>query len=107
MHLVGRDAKLSLERDAGSPVCLVQTPSWDFGWQNFYEYDAPIDALPKASVSDRFRVRCTYDNTEQNPFLAEALEQAGYSQPIDVPFGESTLSEMCLGAIGVLVPVAN
>jgi hypothetical protein len=53
---------------------------------------------------DLLRLRCRYDNTIKNPFLAKALSDAGLSAPVDVRLGEETLDEMCLGAVGFLVP---
>lgn len=109
MHYVGTDMKIDLVRkepDTDEPAeeCLLQTPDWDFNWQRGYAYDVPIDELPRIGAGDRLVMRCTYDNTLDNPFVAEALAERGQSEPQDVYLGEETLDEMCLGALGVLLP---
>ncbi|MEZ4470103.1 MAG: hypothetical protein R3F60_04700 [bacterium] len=82
--------------------CLLQTPAWDFSWQRFYAYDAPIDQLPFVQAGDVFEWRCTYDNSMDNPFVREALRQQGLDAPHDVSLGEETLDEMCLMALTLL-----
>lgn len=109
MHYVGTDMRLSIERadpKEGQPAeeCLIRTPEWDFNWQRFYQFDVPIDELPTATSNDVLRMKCTYDNTKQNRFVKKALEDQGMSEPIDVQLGETTLDEMCLGPLGILVP---
>ncbi|MCA9709097.1 MAG: hypothetical protein KDK70_24855, partial [Myxococcales bacterium] len=103
MHKVGVDMKTSLIRNTGSEDCLVQTPDWDFDWQRFYEYDAPIEQAPRVFSGDTVRVRCTYDNTLDNPSVVEALAEVGLDQPQDVSLGEGTLDEMCVAGLGVAV----
>lgn len=109
MHYVGTDMRLSVERanptaDQPAEECLIRTPDWDFNWQRFYQYDVPIDELPTVTSGDVLRMKCTYDNTKQNRFVKQALEDRGMSEPIDVVLGETTLDEMCLGPLGILVP---
>jgi hypothetical protein len=109
MHYVGVDMSLSIERSApsaGEPEkeCLLQTPRWDFNWQRFYQYDVAIDDLPKVSTGDTLRLKCRYDNSMKNPFVAKALADQGMSAPVDVRLGETTLDEMCLAGVGILVP---
>jgi hypothetical protein len=106
MHYVGRDMIIGVAWDEpppGGPAsqCLIQTPAWDFNWQRQYVYDAPLDELPVASVGDVIALRCTYDNTLDNRFVVQALEQQGLDEPHDVVLGESTLDEMCLGVFGI------
>lgn len=104
MHYVGTDMKVTLEREegaAGAPEdqCLVQTPRWDFSWQRGFYYDAPIEQLPRLRGGDLLTMRCTYDNSNSNPFLAKALKDQHLPAPVDVHLGESTLDEMCLAAV--------
>lgn len=101
MHYVGTDMKIDLLRPDGTRDCLLQTPAWDFNWQRVYYYDAPLDSVPVANLGDTLELRCTYDNTMDNPFVVEALEQQNLSAPVPVNLGETTLNEMCLGAFGV------
>lgn len=102
MHKIAVDAKTSVVRD-GQELCLVQTPRWDYGWQRLYQYDAPIDEVFAVQPGDVVRVRCTYDNSMDNPGVVEALSELGLDEPREVRLGEGTLDEMCLSGIGVAV----
>lgn len=97
MHLAGRDEKITLTH-AGQSTCLLEEPAWDFDWQRGYQYDAPIESLPTVAPGDTLEMRCTYDNTMNNPALAAAITEAGGTQPTNITLGESTTDEMCLGA---------
>lgn len=102
MHYVGTDMKIDLTRAApnsGDPAneCLLQTPQWNFNWQRFYAYDTDIEKLPSVVTGDVLNLRCTYDNTTDNPFVVKALMDQKLASPIDVKLGETTLDEMCLG----------
>jgi hypothetical protein len=61
--------------------------------------DVPLVALESIFGGDSVHLRCTYDNTLSNPFLARALAEQQLTAPIDVRLGESTLDEMCLTAL--------
>ncbi len=102
MHKVAVDAKTSILRD-GAELCMVQTPRWDYGWQRLYEFDVPVDDSFALQPGDQVRVRCTYDNSLENPELAGALAEQGFDAPQDVYVGEGTLDEMCLAGIAVAV----
>jgi hypothetical protein len=109
MHYVGRSMSVQLENTtpaAGEPAreCLVETPRWDFNWQGGYSYLAPYEQLPLMNPGDVIRMRCIYDNTLKNKFLAQALEDQGQAAPVDVALGEDTLDEMCLASIGLIYP---
>lgn len=109
MHYVGTEMRFSIERanpSAKQPAqeCLVETPKWDFNWQRWYLYDTDIANLPTVTQGDVLRMHCEYNNTLENPFVAEALKQQSLAAPKDVVLGEMTLDEMCLGVAGVLVP---
>jgi hypothetical protein len=52
---------------------------------------------------DILRMRCTYDNTLDNPFVADALSSMGMTTPGDVFLGEETLDEMCLAVFPIVV----
>jgi hypothetical protein len=111
MHLVGVDEKITLHRanptaDQPADECMLQVPEWNFDWQRQYEYDTDINSLPTVGPGDVAKIRCTYDNTMNNPFLAESLSEQGLSQPQTVTLGETTLDEMCLGAFWLVVPSA-
>tara|TARA_B100000029_G_scaffold289598_1_gene283291 strand:- start:90 stop:596 length:507 start_codon:yes stop_codon:yes gene_type:complete len=108
MHLVGVDMKISVVRESPGPnensqECLVHVPRWDFDWQRIYQYDLPTDELPRVEAGDTLELRCTYDNTLDNPGLVRALDEEGVSAPQDVYLGEGTLDEMCIGGFGAVV----
>lgn len=102
MHKVAIDQKTSVLR-GGQELCLVQTPRWDYGWQRLYEYDVPVEEVFQVMPGDVVRVRCTYDNSLENPAVVDALQELGLDAPQDVHVGEGTLDEMCLAGIGVAV----
>lgn len=100
MHKVGVDMHTSVIQ-GGDETCLVQTPNWDFDWQRSYVYDTDIGNTLQVQPGDTVRVRCTYENTMDNPAVASALAEVGLSEPQDVVLGEGTLDEMCLAGVGV------
>ena len=107
MHYVGRDMRVKIDhKNAASPQkgdeCLVQTPEWNFAWQRAYLYDTPIEDLPRFLPGDVLEMRCKYDNTMKNPFVAKALKDQKLQSPVDVFLGESTLDEMCLAVLPLL-----
>jgi len=104
MHYVGTDMKIDLVKD-DEESCLIQTPGWDFNWQRTYSYDVPVDQLPTIDIGESLRMRCTYDNTMENPFVRDALTERGLEETSDVYLGDETLDEMCLGLFGILVPM--
>ncbi len=80
--------------------CLVQTPAWNFEWQRWYVYDEPeITKLPFLGPGDTLDLRCTYDNSLDNPFVLKALQEQGLDEPVDVYLGDETLDEMCLAVL--------
>jgi hypothetical protein len=111
MHYVGTDLRIGIARQApaNEPTeeCLLETPRWDFNWQRAYVYDTPIDQAPSAKSGDVLSLRCSYDNSMQNPFVVEALGEQGLSAPRDVVLGEETLDEMCLGVFGMAQKVSD
>jgi hypothetical protein len=103
MHYAGIDMKVWIERD-GEEICLIQTPRWDFNWQRTYNIDAAIGQFPKVQGGDVVKLRCTYNNTLDNPFLADALAAEGLDAPTTVLLGESSIEEMCLLIFGLAAP---
>lgn len=107
MHIVGVDEKIEIERAAGSPSpsaeCLLHEPQWNFSWQRGYAYDTALDSLPTIGPGDKLKIRCTYDNTLNNQALVGGLKEQNLSAPVDVTLGESTLEEMCLTGVGLLL----
>jgi hypothetical protein len=110
MHYVGTDMSIEVARKTtanGDPAkeCLLGTPNWNFNWQRFYFIDQPIESLPELHAGDRLTMRCTYDNSKDNPFVVKALLEQNLPGPKDVVLGETTLDEMCLGAFMTLFPL--
>ena len=101
MHYVGVNQRVWVNREDGSSECLLHTPAWDFNWQMFYQWDVPLDQLPVTRPGDLWNIRCEYDNSMGNPFVAKALAEQGLSAPQDVTLGEQTLDEMCLAIFGI------
>ena len=87
---------------APAKECLLHEPRWDFNWQRFYAYDAPIEGLPRILPKDRIRLTCLYDNSMDNPGVVQALKDAKEPAPKDVYLGEQTLNEMCLTMLPLL-----
>jgi hypothetical protein len=113
MHYVGTGMKVEVDRthrEGGPPTtepqreCLIEVPRWDFHWQRGYSYDAPVQMLPTVMKGDQIHLRCRYDNSLDNPFVAAALREQGLTAPRDVRLGEQTLDEMCLAILGVVAP---
>jgi len=111
LHYVGTDMRIGISRQSSgsepTEECLLQTPEWDFNWQRAYLYDTPIETAPTAKAGDVLNLRCTYDNSMENPFVYEALSEQGLSAPRDVVLGEETLDEMCLGIFGIAQKVTD
>lgn len=110
MHYVGTDMSIQATRPAPTAAdpaseCLLETPRWDFNWQRQYAYDAEIAALPTLHAGDQLTFKCTYDNSMDNPFVKRALLEQKLTAPQDVTLGETTLDEMCLGAINLIYKV--
>lgn len=107
MHLIGTQMELWIERsdpDAGGPdtECLLPVSRYDYDWQQLYRYDAALADMPAISGGDAIRMRCTYDNTLENPGTRRALVDAGEDAPVDIYLGEGTLDEMCIAMLGVV-----
>ena len=60
--------------------------------------------MPVISPGDTVDVRCTYDNSSNNPFMDLQLEASGSSEPHDVWWGEETGDEMCMAMVGLVIP---
>lgn len=112
-HYVGTEQQITIEHTADflattpgaqKDECLLNVPAWNFNWQRFYayQYDGTIEHLPRIGPGDKLRIKCTYDNTLDNPLLAESLHERQMAQPVDVRLGETTLDEMCLGGFALV-----
>ena len=79
MHLRGRTLQVERLRD-GQTTCLLNVPSWEFHWQEFFFYDSPVDLR----AGDRLRITCGYDTRGDTK---------------TVTWGEGTADEMCVAAL--------
>jgi hypothetical protein len=107
MHYVGVDMLIGIQRNTSpgpETECLLHTPYYSFEWQRLYTYDNTLDGAVRVAGGDVLYLRCTYDNTMNNPGVVEALGQQGLDAPVEVRLGEETLDEMCLGVFGIAVP---
>ncbi|HLT36349.1 MAG TPA: hypothetical protein VK034_08685, partial [Enhygromyxa sp.] len=103
MHHVGTDFRVTVERD-GEARCLIQDPHWDPDWQSLYTIDASLGSYPTLAGGDVLTIRCSYDNTLDNPAVVEALADVGLDAPINSYFGSAGLDEMCMLVYGIAVP---
>ena len=71
MHTRGRKITVSADN-----TCLVNVPSWDFNWQQLYQFSTPLALKPGV----RLKLSCTWDNASDKI----------------VRWGEGTDDEMCL-----------
>ncbi len=105
-QLVARGHKVVVEKGAGdgqpAHECILGTPKYNFNWQRAYVYDEPMEKLPLVTPGDTLRFTCTYDNTIDNPYVVKALSEEHVGTPKDIHLGETTLDEMCLGALVVV-----
>jgi hypothetical protein len=112
MHYVGTDMRIAVKRgtpsgDEPTDECLLDTPRWNFNWQRGYAFDTPIDQAPSVRGGDIVDLTCHYDNSANNPYVQQALVEQGLKEPRDVPLGEETLDEMCLGVFGIAQKVSD
>jgi hypothetical protein len=83
MHLLGKRARIEVQRANGDTECLVDIPQWDFNWQQFYFFDSPVGVQLEAG--DKVSLTCTWDNTLNKT----------------VGWGDGTEDEMCVSYLYV------
>ena len=91
MHMIGKDMTISLTLPDGRTQPLNRVTAWDFGWQNTYYFEKPID-VPAGSV---LNVVAHFDNSAANP-------RNPNKPPKEIRWGEATTDEMCIGFIGLV-----
>ena len=92
MHLLGRDMAVQLSYPDGRVTKLVKIPDWDFGWQNTYYFEKPID-VPKGT---KLEIVAHFDNSKKNP------RNPNRDKLKPVFWGEATTDEMCIGFLAVV-----
>ena len=85
MHLIGKEVKVTALLPDGKETSLLRIDDWDFNWQGYYEYAAPV-ALPKGT---RVLMECAHDNSAGNPSNPN-------QPPKRVVYGEETANEMAI-----------
>lgn len=95
MHLIGKEITVTAILPDGTTLPLIRIDDWDFNWQNFYQYAAPV-ALPKDT---RVVLECVHDNSADNPNNPN-------DPPRRVTGGEQTDNEMS-AALLQLVPLRD
>lgn len=108
MHFLGTRLSVTLERPRPRGLdpqaeCIANG-GWNFDWQRTYTLAAPFDLLPTIAKGDIVDIKCTWNNTLDNPFLPRLLSDIHRGAPFDVTFGEQTTNEMCLTIMGIAMP---
>lgn len=104
MHYAGVAMTLEVERKSPrlpESECLLNT-KYDFNWQRTFAYDTPLANVPLLRNGDKLRITCTYDNTMDNPRIAQAMSELRRKTPMEIRLGGKSTDEMCQ-AILVLV----
>ncbi len=83
-HYLGRSMLVRATAPGAEPVTLLHIPSWDFNWQDDYDYEQPV-VLPAGT---RLDMQFTYDNSAENP-------RNPHVPPRRVTFGPEADDEMC------------
>jgi hypothetical protein len=87
MHLRGKWSRYTAYYPDGSTEVLLETPEYDFNWQEYYHYREP-KPIPAGT---RIEFEMKYDNSPEN------AERAGFNPDRAVHFGGPTTDEMDLG----------
>jgi hypothetical protein len=107
MHLIGTHINSHIERPAArgndpQTECLANG-GWNFDWQRTYIYNTTLDKLPTVQAGDVLDIKCTWNNTIDNPFVQRLLHDQHLSAPYDVTLGEESTDEMCLEIFGLSI----
>lgn len=87
MHLRGKWSRYTAFYPDGTSEVLVETPNYDFNWQEYYHYAEP-KTLPAGT---RIEFEMKFDNSPENG------ERVGFNSNRAVKFGGPTTDEMDLG----------
>jgi hypothetical protein len=83
MHTLGNKIRADLTAPDGTQTPLVAIDSWDFHWQGFYDYTAPVPIPYRSKIT----ASCTFSNDTDHA----------------VRWGESTEDEMCVVFMGFIM----
>lgn len=101
MHTLGTRLGTELVRSDGATECISGVEGYDFDWQRSYAFAEAQQV--EVMTGDRFRLSCTYDNSEGNQPVVNGARQ----DPQNVYWGDGTRDEMCLNYVAVLTPAAS
>jgi hypothetical protein len=96
MHGLGREVKVTAVLPDGKVLPLVWIKSWDFHWQETYEFARPLP-FPRGTI---IRSEVCYDNTAGNP-------QNPNDPPRLVRWGTNLTDEMMVCMLDVVVQSAE
>lgn len=91
MHMLGRQAQVSVQRESGDESCLLWIDDWDFNWQGSY-------SLREAAVlgpNDELQLACEWDNSAANQPIVDGEPR----EPVATNWGDGTFDEMCLAIL--------
>jgi hypothetical protein len=91
MHLIGREIKLTAYPPHGEPVSMLRIDDWDFNWQTYYQYAAPV----KLAAGSRVVMESVHNNSAEN------IRNPSHP-PKRVKWGEQTTDEMSLAFLQVM-----
>lgn len=89
MHMLGREAKVTVYPPEGKSWTLLAINDWDYNWQETYFLKQPVEL----KAGTKLAVEATYDNTDKNP-------NNPFRPARPVIFGEQTDNEMCFVFLG-------
>ena len=93
MHMIGKEIKVTATLPDGTPRPLLWINDWDFNWQDFYQFAAPV-RLPQGTT---LTLEGVHDNSADNPANPR-------NPPTRVRWGEQSFDEMSIAFLN-LVPV--
>lgn len=98
MHTLGVSIRSEIDHADGETSCVVDIPSWDFNWQQFYQFKP--EAFVTIAPGDVQQLTCVYNNSAAN----QPVVNGEQIEPRDVRWGEGTLDEMCLNYLVLDAP---
>jgi hypothetical protein len=83
MHQLGHKIRADLTAPDGTQTPLIEIDDWDFHWQGFYDFTAPVPIPYRSKIT----ASCVFSNINDH----------------EVRWGESTEDEMCLVFVGFIM----
>ncbi len=89
MHMLGKEATITVYPPDGKPWTLLSIKDWDYNWQETYLLKQPVDLKAGTKIA----VEAFYNNTDKNP-------NNPFHPARPVFLGEQTDNEMCFVFLG-------